>query len=128
MKNKNCCLFLKSYQFSFLIGMDFGTRATTFLFALDLTVFLLMQSYIEWQKYWLKSKKRNITSLLVTGNQNISSNLLQDNLNPINIPYHNNDNNLGNNLQQLNSNTISIEDDNSKKMKENDFFFGNRSD
>jgi hypothetical protein len=106
----------------FCIGIDFGTKVSSFFFVLDLVIFLLMQSYIEWQKYWLKNKKRNI-SKFVTNIQNVGTNNIRANSNQISINFINTDNNqvVSNNTQPNN-----IEDSSSKKDVENDLIFGNR--
>jgi hypothetical protein len=106
----------------YCIGIDFGTKVSSFFFVLDLVVFLLMQSYIEWQKYWLKNKKRNI-SKFVTNIQNVITNNIRANSNQISINFINTDNNhvVSNNTQPNN-----IEDSSSKKAVENDLIFGNR--
>jgi hypothetical protein len=81
-----------------------------------------MQSYIEWQKYWLKNKKRNI-SKFVTNIQNVGTNNIRANSNQISINFINTDNNqvVSNNTQPNN-----IEDSSSKKAVKNDLIFGNR--
>jgi len=91
-----------------------------------------MQSYIEWQKYWLNNKKGNIPTF-VTNIQNVSANNIQPNsiqiiINCNNIGNNQNvSNNIGNNQNVSNNTQLpnSSEDNGSKKIIEN-YFFDNR--
>ena len=111
--------------------MDFGTKVSSFFFAFDLTVFLLVQSYMEWQKYCIRNKSGDLLTVQ-TGNTNLNTNI-RPNSNVKSIFYINSDNNP-NTGQIKNDVSLRINEDRPRlqqsdleeENKEKDFFFGNR--